>query len=136
MKEDTRIAYFGAGCFWNSELIYSKQDGVTGTEVGWANVNGEGRVEVVKVEYNPSVTEYDDLLNIFWTTHDATSARHEDKSFVERSVLFPIGEEQRSQAIQHLRAAENENPQIKTVVVPFIAYTRAPEKDQQYYIGN
>ena len=138
VKLDT--AYFGAGCFWNAELIYSKQNGVKTTEVGYASFDitseaKQPRVEVVKVEYDPVIVSYDALIDIFWSTHNPENRNNEDPFYVEKSVLFTLNDTQNAVALSKLNAkrSERDGEKILTDVFAMSAYHKAPEKDQKYY---
>jgi len=137
MTHQSELVYFGAGCFWNAELIYHNRSGVEETEVGWVNVptsdSKTTKIEVVKVTYNPETVGLKALIDLFWTTHDPTSDRQLQETFVERSVLVALNEAQ-SQVMNNERLSRKERyPETKTVVLPFQSYQRAPEKDQKYY---
>src|SRR5450631_2928511 len=80
----TKLAMFGAGCFWGVEKIFWKVTGVVSTQVGYAGgftpnatyrevcTGATGHNEVVRVVYDPSVVSYDALLKTFWENHDPT----------------------------------------------------------------
>ncbi len=105
-------ATFGAGCFWKPEYIFRKVDGVTSTSVGYmgggsANPSYEqvctgrtGHAEVVEVEYDPERISYEELLEIFWQSHDPTQFNRQgpDVGTQYRSAVFAHGAEQEAAA--------------------------------------
>ncbi len=134
----SETAYFAAGCFWGAELAFSKISGVIATEVGFSEIkmsNGkQSKVETVKVDFNPSDVSYPELIDTFWSTHNASSKQHESETYVEKSVLFGIDDHQLNQAETGLNdKKKNEKDPIYTVVQSFMTYIKAPEKDQKYY---
>lgn len=137
MATKSQTVYLGAGCFWNTELIYSKVQGVESTEVGWgtyATESGMGRTEVVKVLYNPDETSLAQLVNAgFWDAHDATNEKHRDLNYVERSMLLADDINQADQLDTILAERKRNQPTILTQVAILTKYERAPEKDQKYY---
>ena len=78
MSNNTEIAIFGGGCFWCTEAIFLKLRGVLSVTPGYAggtvkNPNyyevgsgTTGHAEVIKIEFDPSVISYDNLLDVFW----------------------------------------------------------------------
>jgi len=79
------FAQFGAGCFWGVELAFQRLHGVVKTEVGYSQGNvpdptyklvctkTTNHVEVVRVQFNPEVCPYTNLLSLFWSRHDPTT---------------------------------------------------------------
>lgn len=78
---DTETATFGLGCFWDPDARFGAMAGVVRTRVGYAGGSTPSptyhslgdHTEVVRVEYDPSVTSYADLLDAFWSAHDPRS---------------------------------------------------------------
>ncbi len=130
----TEIAYFGAGCFWNSELVYVQEKGIIATEVGWATFSDDdkGSVEVVKLEFDTEKTSYSNLVDSFWKTHNPSNPKNDDDQYVERSVLLFTNASQEEIARRKL-LEKKQRGQIYTKVDAFQSYRRAPEKDQGYF---
>ena len=82
----TKIATFGAGCFWGPEAKFRRIEGVVDTAVGYMGghvknptyemvcTDETGHAEVVQVTYDPSVVSYEELLEAFWQMHDPDHA--------------------------------------------------------------
>ncbi len=109
----TALAAFGLGCFWGAEKRFWQVPGVVSMAVGYAGgvtpnptypevcTGMTGHAEVVRVAYDPSRVSYDDLLRIFWESHDPTQGMRQgnDVGTQYRSTILVADDEQ-------LRAAE------------------------------
>src|SRR5262245_40700604 len=105
-------ATFGAGCFWGVEATFRSVPGVIDAAVGYSGGHTEnptykdvctdrtGHAEVVQVEYDPSQVSYEQLLEVFFTSHDPTQLNRQgpDLGTQYRSVIFFHDEEQRAEA--------------------------------------
>ena len=101
-------AIFGAGCFWGVEAFFEKIEGVTGTRVGYTGgfvenptyeqvkFGNTGHAEAIKIQFDPSVITYSELVNIFFDVHDPTSLNKQgvDRGPQYRSVIFYTDENQ------------------------------------------
>lgn len=146
----TENIVLGAGCFWCVEAIFRDLKGVVAVESGYAggdipNVTYQqvltgrtGHAEVVKVFYKPDEVDVDDLLRIFFVTHDPTTLNRQgnDVGPQYRSVIFYTNEAERARAerIRDEIAREQiwPNP-IVTTLEPLRNYTRAEEYHQDYF---
>lgn len=118
VPEGMQTAVVGAGCFWCVEVFYEKLDGVQEAVSGYAggeeadptyNDVARGRTthaEVVQVIYDPEVISYRELIDFFWTTHDATRGDGVWPDFGSqyRSILLYANDEEKA-AIEASRAA-------------------------------
>ena len=109
---DTEKATFGAGCFWGVEETFRNLKGVLSTAVGYAGgakknptyedvcTDKTGHAEAVEVEFDPSQTTYDELLDVFWSNHNPTTLNRQgpDVGTQYRSVIFYHSPEQKSAA--------------------------------------
>jgi peptide-methionine (S)-S-oxide reductase len=139
-------AIFAGGCFWCVEKDMDHIKGVTSTISGYAGGtlanptydNHEGHVEAVKVEFDPKVVSYKELLSRFVRTIDVTDADGQfcDRGFAYTTAIFATSEEQALTATDVLEAAEKQLGQ--TVVTPVhnaTTFTPAEDYHQNYYQG-
>ena len=152
-KNDTRdtskIATFGAGCFWGVEAAYRQIPGVLSTRVGYLGGTMEnptyrdvcsgrtGHAEVVEVKYDPSRLTYDDLLTVFWENHDPTTLNRQGPDVGEqyRSAIFYHDDDQKAAAEaskeERDRSGKYRRP-IVTEITPASAFYEAEDYHQQY----
>ncbi len=143
-------ATFAAGCFWGVEAAFRNTEGVKATEVGYTGghtVNptyeqvcsgGTGHAEAVRVWFDPAVTSYDRLLDVFWRCHDPTQFNRQgpDVGKQYRSAIFYHNEAQRAAAEQSLRRLRQSGRFARPVVTEITAagpFYRAEEYHQQYH---
>ncbi len=141
-------ATFGAGCFWGVEADFRKIPGVTSTQVGFTGgdvpeptykdvCRGDtGHAEVVEVEYDPAQVDYQQLLDVFWASHDPTQLNRQgpDVGTQYRSAIFFHNEEQEAAAKESIVAQEGRfSRPIVTEVVPVGEFYRAEEYHQRYF---
>lgn len=150
-KMDT--ATFGNGCFWCTEAIFQQLNGVQKVESGYSGGHVEnptyeqvcekntGHVEVCRIVYDPSKITFDELLEVFWQTHDPTTLNRQgnDVGPQYRSVVFYHNEEQRSKAEHYKTELDKsgafDNP-IVTAVEPLTNYFPAENYHQNYFKNN
>ena len=145
-----QIATFGAGCFWGVEETFRQVKGVISTEVGYSggtqeNPNYEqvctaqtGHAEVVKIEFDPSVVSYDEILSVLWKIHNPTTLNRQgpDIGSQYRSVIFFHNSEQEKAALasrKNLKESHVYNSPIVTEIEPAATFYRAEEYHQQYF---
>jgi len=116
--EGLREAVFAMGCFWGAERLFWQLAGVYATAVGYAGgftpnptyeevCSGEtGHAEVVRVIYDPKKIDYEDLLRVFWESHDPTQGMRQgnDAGTQYRSAIYVTDPEQRAAAEASKRA--------------------------------
>ena len=102
-------AVFGGGCFWCIEASFSKLKGVKSVISGYAggskgnptyeqvSFGQTGHAEVIKIEYDPAIISYSDLLAVFFTLHNPTTLNRqgEDSGTQYRSIILYSGENQK-----------------------------------------
>lgn len=153
VQNNTETAVFGAGCFWCVEAIYERVNGVLSVESGYAGgqvknpsykqvtTGTTGHAEVARLEYDPSVISYEELLEVFWHTHNPTTKNRQgaDVGPQYRSVIFYMNEEQKEIAEKSLKKTDAsdlwEDP-IVTEVEPLSNYSTAENYHQDYYENN
>jgi peptide-methionine (S)-S-oxide reductase len=149
----TDTATFGAGCFWCVEAVFEQLDGVLKVTSGYsgghvANPTYEqvcekntGHVEVAQIVFDPSKISYDDLLEVFWQTHDPTTVDRQgnDAGPQYRSVIFYNKEEQKQKA-EHYKAELDKSgawsKPIVTSIEPLKNFYPAENYHQNYYVNN
>ena len=116
LNMNTNTATFGSGCFWCSEAIFNRIEGVIKVEPGFSGgytenptykevVTGEtGYAEVAQITYNPDIVSFKTLLEVFWKTHDPTTLNRQggDVGTQYRSVIFFHDKEQEILAKDYL----------------------------------
>ncbi len=146
-KMETEKATFGAGCFWHIEEEFRKVKGVIRTTVGYMGgdiknpsyeqvcSNKTGHIEVCNVEFNPGITSYQNLLDIFWKIHDPTQRDRQgpDIGTQYKSVIFYHSEKQKSLAIKSKQEAQKRyKKDIMTEIRPVKEFYKAEEYHQKY----
>lgn len=149
----TATAVLGTGCFWCSEAVFTELKGVLRVVPGYMGGStadptyeevcsgSTGHAEVSRIEFDPRVIAFDDLLHVFWKTHDPTSLNRQggDVGTQYRSVIFftdaaqrAIAEEQRKQLDQ---SGAWDRP-IVTEIVPVAAFHPAENYHHDYFANN
>ena len=155
MKPNTKTeeATFGAGCFWCVEAIFQSLEGVQKVESGYSGGQVEnpsykavcsgttGHAEVIRIQFNPEVISYADLLEVFWETHDPTTLNRQgaDSGTQYRSAIFYHSDEQKRIALASKQSAEESglwNAPIVTEISPLSNYFTAENYHQNYYNEN
>ena len=151
VKTDT--ATFGTGCFWCTEAVFQELKGVLKVTSGYsgghvANPSYEevctgttGHAECLQVIYDPTVITYDELLEVFWESHDPTTLNRQgpDVGTQYRSVIFTHGAEQERVAKERLEAAKASGRYtrpIVTVIEPAQTFWKAEDYHQNYFEKN
>jgi peptide-methionine (S)-S-oxide reductase len=142
---------FAAGCFWGVEDTYREVAGVVATRVGYCGghtvnptyrqvCSGDtGHAEAVEVTFDPEVISYDQLLEIFWQSHDPTQLNRQGPDFGTqyRSVIFFQSEAQHQSAEASrerlVRSGRLQRP-IVTEIVPAAIFWEAEEYHQNYHL--
>ena len=152
-NDNLKKATFGSGCFWCSEAIFERVDGVHSVVSGYAGGKVEnptyeqicsgstGHAEVTQITYDPGITTYDDLLQIFWKTHDPTTLNRQgnDIGTQYRSVIFYHDDEQKLLAEKYkedLNASGAWKDPIVTEISPHTVFYMAEDYHQNYYVSN
>ena len=153
MSAATEHASLAGGCFWCLEAVYLELKGVLGVKSGYAggkrpNPTYEqvcsgttGHAEVVRVEYDPEVVSYKDLLDVFFTIHDPTTLNRQggDKGTQYRSAIFYESPEQERIArdtIAEVNAAKTWKDPIVTEVAPLEKFWPAEDYHDNYFAQN
>ncbi len=148
-------AMFGLGCFWGAERKFWEADGVWVTAVGYAagftpNPTYEevcsgrtGHGEVVLVVFDPQKITYEELLKIFWESHDPTQGMRQgnDTGTQYRSGIYTFGDEQLAAAeqsrVEYQKALSDAgHGEITTEILPAPSFYFAEDYHQQYLAKN
>ena len=145
-------AIFGAGCFWCVEAIFQELNGVQSVESGYSGGSVEnpsyqqvcagstGHAEVARIIFDPSAITYDELLEVFWTTHDPTTLNRQGADAGEqyRSVIFYLNDTQKEAAEKSKLdvAPKIWDDPIVTAIEPLKNFYIAEDYHQNYYNEN
>lgn len=145
------VATLGAGCFWCVEAIFQDLKGVSKVVSGYSGghvknpayrevCNGTtGHAEVIQVSFDPAIISYDQILEVFWNTHDPTTLNRQgnDVGTQYRSAIFYHSEDQKKSAeASKINAAKDFSAPIVTEIVPFEVFYSAEDYHQNYYNEN
>ncbi len=143
----------GGGCFWCTEAVFDQVNGVESVTSGYAGggianptyrevTSGlTGHAEVVQIEYNPETLSLEQLLEVFFKTHNPTTLNRQgaDVGTQYRSVIFYSNEQQRETA-ENVKRLLNEqeiwDDPIVTEISPLKAFYKAEDYHQDYYAKN
>jgi peptide-methionine (S)-S-oxide reductase len=144
-------ATFGGGCFWCTEAAMKELAGVESVTSGYAGGHVEdptyrqvcsgdtGHAEVVQVEFDPERIGYDELLEVFFATHDPTQLNRQgpDVGSQYRSIVLHHDDDQRRTAEAYVEALDEEyDDEVVTEVVPLETFYAAEEYHQDYFEKN
>lgn len=146
----SEIAVFGGGCFWCTEAVFSELKGVASVLPGYTGGSVKnptyeavssgttGHVEVSKIEFDPSVITYNDLLTVFFATHDPTTLNRQgaDVGTQYRSAIFTTTPEQEKEANAFIEKLNEEGPKVVTEVTPLVEFYVAEDWHQKYFANN
>lgn len=151
---DKEVITLAGGCFWCVEAIYQEVEGVYSVVSGYsggseADANYKavcsgmtGHAEAVQVTFNPKVISLEDILRIFWSTHDPTTLNRQgaDVGPQYRSTIFYANAQQKAIAEKSIKEVAStlwDNP-IVTTLEQFVDFYPAEDYHQDYYnlVGN
>jgi len=149
----TEIATLGAGCFWCVEAVFQELKGVETVTSGYMGgdmpnptykmicTGTSGYAEVVQVHFDPAIISFEQILNIFYTTHDPTTLNQQgaDRGTQYRSAIFYHSEEQKAVAEQVTQEIDKSDLWSNPVVTEITAATEyyiAEAYHQDYYTLN
>jgi peptide-methionine (S)-S-oxide reductase len=143
----------GAGCFWCVEALFQQLRGVHSVVSGYSGghvknpsykevcTGSTGHAEVCQVTYDPSIISFNEILEVYWKTHDPTTLNRQggDVGTQYRSVIFYHNEEQRKIAEEmkkKLDEAKIWNKPVVTQIEAFSNFYKAEDYHQEYYFNN
>lgn len=156
MKEDTShlkptgVATFANGCFWCTEAVFEELNGVISAVSGYSgghttnptykevSYEETGHAECLQITYDTSVITFDELLEVFWETHDPTTLNRQgnDVGTQYRSAIFYHNDEQKQKAEKYKAELDKSGAFNKPIVTEITAFTKfypAEDYHQQYY---
>lgn len=150
MENKIETTVLGGGCFWCTEALFKSLKGVASVTPGYSGgkkvdatyerVSGgnTGHAEVIKIEYDPTIISFGDLLAVFFNTHDPTTLNRQgaDVGTQYRSVIFYTTPEQKEEAeklIRELNEARAYPNKVVTSIEPFIEFFEAEDYHKNYY---
>lgn len=151
MKDETiEIATLAGGCFWCTEAVFERIEGVTKVISGFTGgtiknpayreiITGRtGHAEAVEIHFNPEIISFEELLYIFFSVHDPTTLNKQqfDVGTQYRSAIFYHSEDQRSTAVKVIERLENEkvfDAPIVTEITEATSFYHAEPEHKEYY---
>ena len=149
-NSELQLATFGNGCFWCTEAIFQRLKGVEKVVSGYAGGKVKnptykevcsgltGHAEVIQITYNPKEISYEELLEVFWQTHDPTTLNRQgaDVGTQYRSVIFYHDDNQKRLAQEYKvkldKSGAFDDP-IVTEISAYNNYSPAEDYHQNYY---
>lgn len=152
-----RTAVFGGGCFWCTEAIFQMLKGVSKVESGYAGGSKDalraaptyeqvssgttGHAEVIRVTYDPSIISYEDLLTVFFGSHDPTTPNRQGADVGEqyRSIILYQTEDEKAVAekmIRDVNASLSDGTRVVTQIAPLGEFYKAEAYHQDYFKAN
>jgi peptide-methionine (S)-S-oxide reductase len=153
MTNELQVATLGSGCFWCTEAFFLRVKGIESVVSGYSGGKVKnptyrevcsgltGHAEVVQIKFNPKEISYEEVLEIFWNTHDPTTLNRQgaDEGTQYRSVVFYHNEEQKKIAQDYKTQLDKSGTfkkPIVTEITPFSIFYPAEDYHQNYYALN
>ncbi len=148
--ENLETVTLGSGCFWCTEAIFENLRGVATVESGYAGGHVDnptyrqvcdgttGHAEVIQLTFDPELITFDEILEVFWQTHDPTTLNRQgaDVGTQYRSVVFYHNEKQKELAEKYKKQLDAEgvwSDPIVTEISPLSNYYKAEDYHQEYF---
>jgi len=152
-QNTTETAIFAGGCFWCTEAIFKEMKGVISVIPGYTGgkrtnptyeqvtTGATGHAEAVKIEFDPSQVSYEELLQVFFATHDPTTLNRQgnDVGTQYRSAIFYTNDKQKELAKAYIKFLNNSDvfdQYIVTEVVPATKFYEAEDYHKNYLARN
>jgi len=147
----TETAILAGGCFWCTEAVFQRLKGITKVTSGYiggdvqnptyeqVSTGTSGHAEAIKVEFDPTKINYEQLLDVFWKAHDPTTANRQgaDVGPQYRSAIFYLNDGQKKRAEDSLKKAQKEiEDKIVTEICPANEFYKAEDYHQNFYNNN
>ena len=152
-NQNLETATFAGGCFWCTEAIFKRLKGVESVTSGYSggskenpsyeevNSSSTGHAEALQIKFDPKVLTYDQLLEVFFKTHDPTQLNRQGNDVGEqyRSAVFYHSNEQRTAVVAKITSFERSSTyksKIVTQIEPFESFYEAEDYHKDYYDKN
>jgi peptide-methionine (S)-S-oxide reductase len=152
-KSEENVATFGSGCFWCTEAVFEGLKGVEKVVSGYSGghvknpsyrevtTGRTGHAEVCQIYFDPEIITYQELLDVFWHTHDPTTLNRQgnDVGPQYRSVIFyhtPGQKEAAEKSRAAMDASGTFDDPIVTEITEFNSFFEAEEYHQDYFLNN
>lgn len=140
-------AYFASGCFWGTEYYFMKAAGIAHTAVGFMGGHVDhptyeqvcqkntGHLETTEVEYDTSKTSYEELVKLFFETHDFTQTNGQGPDIGPQylSCIFYSDETEKEIAQKYISILQSKGYKVATMLKPISTFWKAEDYHQQYY---
>lgn len=153
MSKELSYTTLGAGCFWCIEAVFQRLKGVESVDSGYSGgrvlnptyhqvtTGTTGHAEVARIGYDPEVISFEELLEVFWKTHDPTTLNRQgaDVGTQYRSAIFYHDEIQKRIAMEYMKqlnASGDFDDQIVTEIAALKNYYKADDNHKDYYNQN
>lgn len=153
METQSETATFANGCFWCTEAVFQKLKGVEKVSSGYTGGHVEnptyeqvcnkdtGHAEALQIQYDPRQISFDELLEVFWKTHDPTTLNRQgnDVGPQYRSAIFYHDQEQKEKAEKYKKALDESavfDAPIVTTIEPLTVFYPAENYHNNYYKNN
>ena len=152
-NENLETATLGGGCFWCTEAVFQELNGVVSVRSGYSGGHVEnptyeevcdrttGHAECLRIEFDPEIISFDELLEVYWASHDPTTVNRQgnDVGPQYRSVIFYHNEEQKETAERHRNKLNNSNVYdlpVVTAIERLRNFYAAEDFHSNYYLDN
>lgn len=150
MASPTETIAFAGGCFWCTEAVFEQLRGVKSIVPGYTGGTTKnptydmvrsgktGHAEAIKIEYDPAELSLEDLLTVFFYTHDPTTLNRQgaDVGTQYRSAIFYSTPSQKIVSEQFIAKLDESGPKVVTELAPLGEFYAAEEYHRQYYRNN
>ena len=148
-EKEMRTGYFASGCFWGTEYFFMKAPGVKETHVGFMGgfvdnptyeqvcQQSTGHLETTEVVYDPTVTTYEQMVKLFFETHDFTQTNGQGPDIGPQylSCIFYSNDQEKEIAEKYIAILIDKGYKVATMVKPASTFWKAENYHQQYYAG-
>lgn len=147
VDKNIKKAYFASGCFWGTEYYFMKAKGVVHTAVGYMGGHVDhptyqqvcqkntGHLETAEIDYDPTKTSYEELVKLFFETHDFTQTNGQGPDIGPQylSCIFYSNDEEKAIAEKYINILKLKGYKVATMIKPSSTFWKAEGYHQQYY---